>query len=785
MRMVKAGMLAYALAVLAASAPARAYETLRLPIPSPSMHKAPNGTVILPDAYRNKESRFPVLYLLHGWSGNDTDWSSKTKIGELADTHGLIVVMPDGGYDKWYVDSPVRLDDRYETYVGEEVVAFVDGRFRTIAEKNARAITGLSMGGFGALHIALGHTGTFGAAGSISGGVDPRPFAGNWNLAGAFGDPVTNAAYWDRLAIVNNARRFEDAGIALAIDCGTDDFFAPVNRALHQRLLELKIPHDYTERPGGHGWDYWANAIRYQALYFADKFKATPVAAGIAPASLVPQPQSLTLAPAQAPFALDHHVQLLAPAALAQPARQLADALGLPLRAPGLKGTGRRIVFLRANMPAGAYRLQVRKPAITISAGDAAGAFNATQTLLQMLPRGDAARRTSARPALAVPALDIADAPRFAWRGLTLDVARHFFGVSTIKRVIDNMAAYKLNVLHLHLTDDSGWRFPVPGYPKLTTAGARGDMSDPDGPPRFYSAGDIQAIVRYAAERQIEVIPEIEMPGHAGAAARAYPEFFDGGHTFNPAHPGAWRFIDEVLAEVTRLFPSRTIHFGGDEVEAADTGWNKMPGVVAMARALSPSSAQPDFKAVEGEFARRVAQLIRKHGRTPMGWDEIVSAGVRGGTLVQWWRMDKPEVLRAALDSKQSVVLSPADHTYLDYQQGLGEPGAAWGGNVGGPMSTEKIVAWEPLPAGLDAQQKGRILGVEAALWTELVRSEAYFEFMLYPRLAAVAEVAWRTKPKATPAAFAERLSPHVARWRAYGLNVRGGPDDASRYMTH
>jgi S-formylglutathione hydrolase FrmB len=270
MRMLNAAVLAGVLAVLA---PAKAFETIRLPIPSPAMQKAPDGTVILPDGYRKTESRFPTIYLLHGWAGNDTDWASKTTVGQLADAYGLIIVMPDGGHDKWYVDSPVKPDDKYETYVGEEVVAFIDGRFRTVAKKDARAITGLSMGGFGALHIALTHAGTFGAAGSISGGVDPRAFPKNWNIAGAFGDPVANAGFWNEQAIINNAQRFIDGRIDLAIDCGVDDFFAPTNRALHQRLLELKVAHDYTERPGGHTWDYWANAIKYQVLYFSTKFQ--------------------------------------------------------------------------------------------------------------------------------------------------------------------------------------------------------------------------------------------------------------------------------------------------------------------------------------------------------------------------------------------------------------------------------------------------------------------------------------------------------------------------------
>jgi S-formylglutathione hydrolase FrmB len=269
--MLKTGFLVSALAMLA---PAWAFETNRLPIPSPSMQKAPNATVILPDSYHKGGNRFPTVYLLHGHSGSDADWASQTSVGKLADAYDLIIVMPDGGYDKWYVDSPVSPGDKYETYVGEEVVAFIDQRFRTLADKNARAITGLSMGGFGALHIAVNHPATFGAAGSISGGVDPRPFPKNWNLAAAFGDPVRNAGYWNDQAIINNAQRFVGAGIDLAIDCGVDDFFAPSNRALHQRMLELKVPHDYSERPGGHTWTYWSNAVKYQVLYFSTKFKA-------------------------------------------------------------------------------------------------------------------------------------------------------------------------------------------------------------------------------------------------------------------------------------------------------------------------------------------------------------------------------------------------------------------------------------------------------------------------------------------------------------------------------
>jgi hexosaminidase len=515
--------------------------------------------------------------------------------------------------------------------------------------------------------------------------------------------------------------------------------------------------------------------------------------AGIPATALVPQPQSLALRSGEAPFRLGHAVRVEAPLPLSGPARLLASTAGLRMidadEVAKTPGAGPAIRFVLEPMPgaaAGAYRLQVRESAVTVYAAGAEGAYSATQTLLQMLPPADAAHRRGAHePAMTIPALDIVDAPRFAWRGLTLDVARHFFGVATIKHVIDSMAAYKLNRLHLHLTDDTGWRIPIRAYPRLTTIGARGDNSDPHGPAHFYTAAEIRSVVSYAAERGIEIVPEIEMPGHSGAAARAYPEFFDGGRTYNPANSATYRFIDTILAEVTQLFPGRYIHFGGDEVSAEGTGWPRMPEVVAMARRLDPSSDKPNFKAVEAEFARRVVELIRKHQRTPMGWDEIISAGLNADTMVQWWRMDKPETLRTALNQGKTVVLSPATHMYLDYPAGLGEPGAPWEGNTGGPISVEKIVAWEPVPAELSAEQKSHVGGIEAALWTEFVRSESYLEYMLYPRLAAVAEVAWRAQSNSTPEVFAERLAPHIARWKALGRTVNGGYDDALKYRVH
>ncbi|MFM0296407.1 MULTISPECIES: alpha/beta hydrolase [Paraburkholderia] len=261
--------------MLLLTTPAWAFQARVVAIPSVAMHKSLEATVVLPDQYaRGKGAdRFPVVYLLHGSGGDYTDWTSNSQIGKLADRYHVILVMPDGGHESWYIDSPVDPRSRYETYVGTEVVTYVDAHFRTIATRAARAITGLSMGGFGALHIALDRPDEFGAAGSISGAVDPRGCEDEPGINRVFGDPTRHADFWNNEAIVENARSFGNAHIALTIDCGVNDSLVQSNRTLHERLVELGVPHDYAERPGGHTWKYWANAVQYQVLFFAGAFK--------------------------------------------------------------------------------------------------------------------------------------------------------------------------------------------------------------------------------------------------------------------------------------------------------------------------------------------------------------------------------------------------------------------------------------------------------------------------------------------------------------------------------
>jgi S-formylglutathione hydrolase FrmB len=257
------------------ASPAWAFQSRVVTIPSEAMHRSFDAIVVLPDQYARggEAARFPVVYVLHGSGGDHTDWTANSQIGKLADRYHVILVMPDGGHESWYIDSPVDPRSRYETYVGTEVVAYIDGHFRTIASREGRAITGLSMGGFGALRIALDRPDAFAAAGSISGAVDPRASEDEPGIERVFGDPMHDADFWNSEAIVASAQDFGRNHIALTIDCGVNDSLVQSNRLLHERLVELGVPHDYAERPGGHTWKYWSNAVKYQVLFFAGTFR--------------------------------------------------------------------------------------------------------------------------------------------------------------------------------------------------------------------------------------------------------------------------------------------------------------------------------------------------------------------------------------------------------------------------------------------------------------------------------------------------------------------------------
>jgi len=240
---------------------------------SASMKKTIKAVVITPDNYANAQA-LPVVYLLHGYSGNYSDWVTKAKGFEKAvDLYQIIIVCPDGN-NSWYWDSPIDPDYKYETYVSKELVNWIDSKYKTIKNRKGRAITGLSMGGHGALYLALKHQDVFGAAGSMSGGVDIRPFPDNWDMALRLGKYSEHPENWEKYTVINMLNLLQPNSLALLVDCGTEDFFFKVNENLHQQLLYRNIPHDYITRPGAHNWNYWANAIQYQLLFMSNYFKS-------------------------------------------------------------------------------------------------------------------------------------------------------------------------------------------------------------------------------------------------------------------------------------------------------------------------------------------------------------------------------------------------------------------------------------------------------------------------------------------------------------------------------
>ena len=244
---------------------------------SPSMNKNIKTCVIVPDNYKKSKKKFPVVYLLHGYSGNYATWVKSFKeVSQQVDRYGFIAIGVDGNYSSWYFNSPIDPTFKYETYIIDELVPFIDKKYKTIASREGRAISGLSMGGHGALYLSLKHQDVFGAAGSMSGGVDIRPFSEKWDIKNRLGAITDFPENWEKNTVVNLIELNQNNNLKLIIDCGVDDFFIDVNRELHQKMLALKIDHDYIERPGKHNIDYWENSLKFQLLFFYNFFHCSP-----------------------------------------------------------------------------------------------------------------------------------------------------------------------------------------------------------------------------------------------------------------------------------------------------------------------------------------------------------------------------------------------------------------------------------------------------------------------------------------------------------------------------
>lgn len=411
-----------------------------------------------------------------------------------------------------------------------------------------------------------------------------------------------------------------------------------------------------------------------------------------------------------------------------------------------------------------AYLLDINDNKVVIKASSEAGYFYAFQTILQLAPVSEEKVVLSK---MEISQVTINDRPRFKWRGAMLDISRHFFGPAAIKKLIDQMAAQKMNRLHLHLTDDTGWRIEIKEYPRLHEIGSRGDRSNPNGPPMYLTEEEARNITAYAKERQIIIIPEVDIPGHSGAIERAYPAFSGGNNTLNVANEDAIKMIETVILRLSEIFDTSYVHYGSDEVRKHN--WNDQPKMRARMNELGLKN-QREF---EGWFDRRMADFIVKSGLNPVAWDEASDFGVNKGTTLQWWRGEHPEVLYAAAERGYNVILSPVDFIYLDYPSSLKEGGANWEGLHNGANSIESIYHWKLIPKTFSNTMTNNILGIEAGIWTEFITNQKRLEYMTYPRLSAVAEKAWSNEDKLDWETFQKRLSEQFIRYKRVGINYR------------
>jgi hexosaminidase len=471
---------------------------------------------------------------------------------------------------------------------------------------------------------------------------------------------------------------------------------------------------------------------------------------------------------------------------------QLRPASGLPLPIASAAKGSRITLALEpslARLGEEGYRLMANADEVSIGAPAHAGIRYGSQTLRQLLPPEIYRRAVVAGASWAIPGVEIEDRPSFAWRGSHLDVGRHFMPKEFVLKHIDLLALHKLNVFHWHLTEDQGWRIEIKKYPKLTAVGAfrKDSMTAPrtkdpalrkfSGKPHggFYTQDDVREVVRYAADRGITVLPEIEMPGHAMAAIAAYPEL---GNTGKPIEvlttwgitdhvlgvtDNVLRFFEDVLDEVLELFPSKFIHVGGDE--CPKTEWLTTPS--AQERMKKEGLRNEDQ--LQSWFIRHFDSWLAKHGRRLVGWDEILEGGLAPGATVMSWRGEEGGI--AAAKAGHDVVMAPQKPTYLDHSQTelpTDPPG------IGGHNSLEDVYAYRPVPKELSTEEAKHVLGAQGQLWTEYMPDPKRVEYMAWPRLIALAEVLWSPSETRDWADFQKRLATHLERLARLDVNYRG-----------
>ena len=475
-------------------------------------------------------------------------------------------------------------------------------------------------------------------------------------------------------------------------------------------------------------------------------------------------------------------------------ANEVTDQIAIQLR----KVTGKTVYFSKKHASINldiikdeilgneGYTLNVNANGITISANTNAGLFYGWQTLQQIMPAAIYAKTKQAQIKWEIPFVHIVDKPRYAWRGLMLDVSRHFFSKEDVKVFIDDMARYKYNRLHWHLTDDQGWRIEIKSLPKLTEVGAwRADrkgkwmntttplMSEPKTYGGFYTQEDIKEIVTYAKSKFIEVIPEVDVPGHSMAMNTAYPqlsttpnypyqvnvgeEYMDwegmNGHatakidnSLDPSNETVYNYLDKIFGEIATLFPFEYIHMGGDE--NAKNNWEKSPNV----QALMKKEGLKNMNEVQSYFVRRVQKIINSKGKKMMGWDEILEGGLSGDAAVMSWRGVTGGIDAAKQGHK--VVMSPNAYNYLDFYQGeMTAEGKVYAG-----LRMKKTYSFDPTPEGIDPNL---ILGNQGNIWTEQLQNIRNVQYMAWPRAMAIAETSWSPKEKKDWNVFTQKVEAH------------------------
>ena len=508
----------------------------------------------------------------------------------------------------------------------------------------------------------------------------------------------------------------------------------------------------------------------------ADARAATPAGAGLIPqpASLQSRAGSFPITPATQLVASDPRSRVVAEYFSALTARSHGVTLGV--HDGGGAGTGTihfRIDPRATGRSAESYTVEVGEKHVVVSAREPRGLFYGAVTLWQLLSLDDAA-------ALHLPAVHIKDTPRFAWRGLMLDSARHFQSVEEIKQLLDAMALHKLNTFHWHLTDDQGWRIEIKQYPRLTEIGGcripAGDAGkNAQGQPKpycgYYTQQQIRDVVAHAAMRLITVVPEIDVPGHAQAAVAAYPALGVTGKqipvlnewgvntTLFNVEESTFQFLENVLGEVIDLFPGRYVHVGGDE--AVKDQWKASPRVQERMRELGVNNEAQ----MQSYLIKRLEKFLVANDRRLIGWDEILDGGLPPEATVMSWRGIEGGITAANLG--HDVVMSPSSELYLDYLQ-TSSPNEPPGRPATIPL--KQVYAFEPVPAALAADKRQHILGVQANVWTEHMRTFARVQHAVFPRIAALAETAWSPQEKKDWDGFLLRLPVQLQRYRMLGM---------------